>query len=510
MRILVGFQPHSGQDNYHGAKSLAYGGDFEAQRHWMELTWQLPISQWYWHDLEYWGLDYPPLTAYVSYLCGALSHYIVGPHSVALYTSRGLEDSVHKAFMRGTVLVTDLIVYGTAAWYYTRCQTQHGNTKSLWLFFIIMSQPAIILIDHGHFQYNTVALGLSLWAFQFVTKSYRNNTSIMDGIYGSILFCTALSFKQMTLYYAPAVFFFLLGQCWGNPPRNLFRFVSRILVLGITVISSFFLLWWPFILYGPEDKTYTERATQVIRRIFPLQRGLFEGKVSNLWCAFSVRPFRIRQRIPSQWQFLAAVGLTLLLILPCSAYLFQAGTHSRKTSLPQRNILLWGATSSALGFFLASFQVHEKSLLLALAPCSLLWDVDEKFVFWFSIVSAWTLWPLLQIDRLQTAYFCTMLAFGSIVKLFNQAEMDNQNAGFFNQNILVGWIPALSYGAMIALHVAELFVTVPSHFPDLFAVLWSIVGCGLCCIAWVGSCWHLRNAVHASTEQQVSRKQKLA
>jgi len=47
-------------------------GDYEAQRHWMELTIHLPIRQWYTYDLQYWGLDYPPLTAYVSWLCGIM------------------------------------------------------------------------------------------------------------------------------------------------------------------------------------------------------------------------------------------------------------------------------------------------------------------------------------------------------------------------------------------------------------------------------------------------------
>nr|CAD7440102.1 unnamed protein product [Timema bartmani] len=49
-------------------------GDYEAQRHWMEVTYNLPLSDWYHNttnnDLMYWGLDYPPLTAYHSYLCG--------------------------------------------------------------------------------------------------------------------------------------------------------------------------------------------------------------------------------------------------------------------------------------------------------------------------------------------------------------------------------------------------------------------------------------------------------
>lgn len=47
-------------------------GDFEAQRHWMEITTHLPISKWYLYDLQYWGLDYPPLTAYHSWLLGKL------------------------------------------------------------------------------------------------------------------------------------------------------------------------------------------------------------------------------------------------------------------------------------------------------------------------------------------------------------------------------------------------------------------------------------------------------
>ena len=47
-------------------------GDFEAQRHWLELTIQLPVSHWYFHELPWWGLDYPPLTAYHSWILGQM------------------------------------------------------------------------------------------------------------------------------------------------------------------------------------------------------------------------------------------------------------------------------------------------------------------------------------------------------------------------------------------------------------------------------------------------------
>mmetsp|Transcript_28998 Transcript_28998/g.44588 ORF Transcript_28998/g.44588 Transcript_28998/m.44588 type:complete len:204 (+) Transcript_28998:84-695(+) len=143
-RVLVGFQPHSGQDNYHGKENV-YGGDYEAQRHWMELTLHLPMGDWYWYDLEYWGLDYPPLTAYISYLCGVVSHYLVGPHSVSLLDSRGIEDPIHKAYMRGTVLILDIMIYCSAVWYITK-HTMKGdkasshNGKSLWFVLVALSQ----------------------------------------------------------------------------------------------------------------------------------------------------------------------------------------------------------------------------------------------------------------------------------------------------------------------------------------------------------------------------------
>ena len=55
-------------------------GDYEAQRHWMEITVNLPMDSWYKNssdnDLLYWGLDYPPLTAYHSFLNGKAAELI--------------------------------------------------------------------------------------------------------------------------------------------------------------------------------------------------------------------------------------------------------------------------------------------------------------------------------------------------------------------------------------------------------------------------------------------------
>lgn len=140
LRALIGLHHHSGEENHHGSKEVAYGGDYEAQRHWMELTLHLPIGEWYWYDLEYWGLDYPPLTAYVSYLCGVGSSFLVGPESMALYESRGYEDSTHKAYMRATVWVLDLLLYFPAVWLIVRRAHPDNNREFLWTVVLALSQ----------------------------------------------------------------------------------------------------------------------------------------------------------------------------------------------------------------------------------------------------------------------------------------------------------------------------------------------------------------------------------
>ena len=111
-------------------------GDYEAQRHWMELTNHLPLRQWYTYDLQYWGLDYPPLTAYHSWLCGKMwvvpdilalplsplknSGSYIDASWFALDTSRGIESPTSKLFMRSTVLASDYAIYVPAMWLFTR------------------------------------------------------------------------------------------------------------------------------------------------------------------------------------------------------------------------------------------------------------------------------------------------------------------------------------------------------------------------------------------------------
>lgn len=88
VRISVGLYSYSGR------ATPPMFGDYEAQRHWMEVTVNLPARDWYEqtkdNDLQYWGLDYPPLSAYWALFLGQIAK-LVDPAMVALHSSRGYE-----------------------------------------------------------------------------------------------------------------------------------------------------------------------------------------------------------------------------------------------------------------------------------------------------------------------------------------------------------------------------------------------------------------------------------
>jgi alpha-1,3-glucosyltransferase len=81
----------------------------------------------------------------------------------------------------------------------------------------MLIHPCFILIDHGHFQYNCVSLGLVLWSIILL----KNQQIYL----ASIFYVCSICFKQMSLYYAPAFFFYLLGiSIWkehGNGRRSI-------------------------------------------------------------------------------------------------------------------------------------------------------------------------------------------------------------------------------------------------------------------------------------------------
>ncbi|EMG48144.1 hypothetical protein G210_1341 [Candida maltosa Xu316] len=251
-----------GLGGYSGYQTPPMHGDFEAQRHWMELTIHLPIKDWYFYDLQYWGLDYPILTAYHSYICGIIGSFI-NPSWFGLDSSRGIEGEGIKTFMRMCVIVSELIIYIPGV---LKIANLVGGKKfrlnrmdQIIIALIIVNQSNLLLIDHGHFQFNCIMLGFFVWS---VVALIQN-----DLVMGSFWFVCCFNFKQMGLYYALFIFFYILSQI---------RSFGKLVMVGLTVILTQFVFLLPFII--TQD---WESIGQMVIRVFPFNRGLFEDKVAN-------------------------------------------------------------------------------------------------------------------------------------------------------------------------------------------------------------------------------------
>jgi alpha-1,3-glucosyltransferase len=331
--------------------------------------------------------------------------------------------------MRATVIVSEYVVYVPALIIFSRHYGRNqgtGTTSSSVALVAILMQPATMLIDHGHFQYNTVMLG-------FVVASI---SSIFAGrtLSACIFFVAALGFKQMALYYSPVMFAYLLGSCLTPKLRP-----GRLIAIGAVTAISFAVLFAPLLLGSLYDQqhgiTQNElppllqgqkvdtksplgvvlvQITQAVHRCFPFARGLFEDKVANFWCFLNTfyKLHKLQEIIalPRLSMF-----FTLMSILAPSLII---------GAIPRKSLLPYALASSAWGFFLFSFQVHEKSVLLPLLPMTLLLASKNglskeyrAWIGWANALAVWTMYPLLRRDELKTPYVIVPLLWAYLMGL---------------------------------------------------------------------------------------------
>jgi len=94
---------------------------------------------------------------------------------------------------------------------------------------------------------------------------------------------------------------------------------------------------------------------QVLRRIFPVGRGLYEDYLSNFWCTSSV-VIKWRQLFAGSTLMPVCAGMTVLAALPSMV---------QQILQPSPRGLLLGMANSGLAFFMFSFQVLMATTLIA-------------------------------------------------------------------------------------------------------------------------------------------------
>lgn len=137
----------------------------------------------------------------------------------------------------------------------------------------ILLSPALLIIDHIHFQYNGFMYGILILS---MVSTRKQSTMLLGGLLFAVLLC----FKHIYLYLAPAYFVYLLrAYCLSQKSMFRIRFVNCV-KLALGLFSIFGAAFGPFWYRGQMD--------QVLSRLFPFSRGLCHAYwAPNVWAMYS-------------------------------------------------------------------------------------------------------------------------------------------------------------------------------------------------------------------------------
>ncbi|KAJ3666447.1 hypothetical protein Zmor_001889 [Zophobas morio] len=375
--------------------------DFEVHRNWMAITHSLPLKRWYFEDRSEWTLDYPPLFAYFEYVLSFVASLF--DKNMLVVENLNYESQQTLLFQRLSVIITDLVyAYGS----YLCCKSiQKSWRTDVVLPILLITNCGLIMVDHIHFQYNGILYGVLL-----ISLSYAMQAKY---VLAAFWFSVLLNMKHIYMYLAPAYFVFLLRKYCLNGVSiknniNTARSIKNFATLGAIVIGVFSFTFLPFY----------DHLGQVLSRMFPFKRGLCHAYwAPNFWAIYNtidkilhlfllklgivtkksssasmtgglVQEFS-HEVLPSVTPIVTLV-LTASMMLPALIKLWSLNRHPSDFL---RSIVL-----CALSSFLFGWHVHEKAIIMAIIPLSILsiMDVnDAKTFLLIGIVGHYSLFPLL-------------------------------------------------------------------------------------------------------------------
>jgi alpha-1,3-glucosyltransferase len=306
---------------------------------------------------------------------------------------------------------------------------------------VALLTPAFLLIDHGHFQYNNVMLGFTLWSLaMFAMQRYCLSV---------VFLMLSIAFKQMNIYSVPAFGAALLGI--GMSGGTFKSTIISYFKYGIFAVLTLAACFGPFL----ESK---ETIVPVLHRLFPVNRGLFEEKVANFWCSLAILT-KFHRKHSNEQLFRYCLLSVLTVLIPISLGFVVKGMRKGGLGIVA---FLRGLSLVCLSMYLFSYHVHEKQILIPLLPITFLLSDSPWFVYFFTSWASFSLFPLMKKDNLQVAYFAVCLAWNCVFFLSNSSR---RIGGLWKFLIFI------SLDFILVNHAVQVFWTPPAKYPDLFLVL---------------------------------------
>ncbi|CAN6274883.1 unnamed protein product [Urochloa humidicola] len=443
--------------------------DFDVHRYWLALTHALPAAQWYTDDSSQWTLDYPPFFAYFSRLLS-----LPAPLVDAALVSVPVPDSPpfsHLLYLRLTVVFSDFLLLASVLLLARDARRRHRPFLALAL---VLWSPALLAVDHVHFQYNGFLMGLLLLSLYLLEQGWD--------LAGGVVFACLLCSKHLFLVAAPVYFVYLFRHyCCG---RGVVKGLGRLVLMGAAVAAVFAAAFVPFV--------YCGQILQLFNRLFPFGRGLCHAYwAPNFWVfyiildkvlAFILRRLGFNITIPEASFTGGLVGnsspfAVLPKVTPISTFLLVMLAMTpclvKAFSNPQpKHIIRWLSYACTCGFMFG-WHVHEKASLHFTIPLALIaMDSvnDARHYFLLSIGSCYSLFPLLfesQEYLIKVTLLLTYAAFMWVgftshfaANSGQEGKKVNQSDNTVKKNGFIGWI-GISY--LLGIVAIELWSRVFHH-----------------------------------------------
>ena len=277
-----------------------FSTDFDVHRNWLAITRHLDLNQWYFDDVggqTVHTLDYPPGFAWFEYALsnnfitsGLIQRGWVDERCLELLPDTDNEPSERcLVFHRCTVILSDVMLFlGAYLASHTYAeQSERGKEAANLAFLLIVTNPGLIMLDHIHFQYNGMLLGILLCSIaciirgSSVIKRETDKASVQIAssdqtweLCGAALYALLLSMKHLYMTLAPLYLVYLLRHhCYIARRSNasvdlqfsLARFIPRAIITLLCFMASFI----PFLVQQP-----MRQMDQILKRLFPFNRGV--------------------------------------------------------------------------------------------------------------------------------------------------------------------------------------------------------------------------------------------
>lgn len=393
--------------------------DLEVHRHWKALTLNLPISQWYADMSSIWTLDYPPLFAYFEYALARILGWIHAP-LVQIENHNYCEWPVVPLLRLSVLALDPLFVFAVVT--LTSCLYSNRSNRLVSTAFVVLN-PALIIVDNIHFQYNVLPISFLLLTLSALRYDW---IAVAAG-----LFTMAVNMKHTFVPLGLPLVCHVLGILRLRVGKRTGKAGSLRTLLNAALVTLFvlFIIWFPFIRIRRRDI-----FVQIANRLFPFHRGLFHANwAPNVWAVYAIVDkilvhLGFVRRIPDGSITTGVIGAirpfsVLPNPTPLTCMMFQILVSIpalfRSFNRPNVHTLVHTVVVCAVASCLFGWHVHEKSLLVGLLPLAALSCRSQEFAMSFVLLSAATHLAVLDLvvhhDMSSVFARCFTMAFHCIV-----------------------------------------------------------------------------------------------